>query len=45
MYFTCLCGCGCDADVDEMPFELRNITIKQDKCLTEEFEIVDFLGR
>ena len=28
-----------------MPFELRNIAIDRDRCFTDQFEIVDFLGR
>jgi len=36
---------GCVADVDETPFERHNVTIRRDKCFTDEFEIVDFLGR
>ena len=36
---------GCVADVDEMPFEVRNVAIERGRCFTDEFEIVDFLGR
>jgi len=38
-------ACGRVADVDEMPFELRNVAIERDRCFSDEFEIIDFLGR
>jgi len=33
------------SDVDETPFELRSVTIRRDRYFTDEFDIVDFLGR
>jgi len=41
----CVFACGRVADVDEMPFELRNVAIERDRCFSDEFEIIDFLGR
>jgi len=32
-------------DVDETPFELHDVTIRRDRCFTDDFDIVDFLGR
>jgi myosin-light-chain kinase len=34
-----------EVDVDETPFDARTVTIRRDKRLADEFEIVDFLGR
>ena len=33
------------ADIDEPAFEPRDVTIRKDFWVTDEFEILDFLGR
>ncbi len=33
------------SDVEDLPFELRDVRIRTDKWVTDEFEILDFLGR